>query len=164
MTGVKMVNVNIRKAKLEDAPEILKLVNDLALYEKEPEAVKLTIEDLKRDGFGENPYFHCLIGELNGKIEGFSLYFFTWSTWEGCPSLYLEDLYVRETVRGSGLGGRLFKELAKIAVDKGCARFEWSVLDWNKLARDFYHNLGAKHKEGWLPYRLEGEALKTLGS
>ncbi len=159
-----MAVVSIRKAKVEDSPEIFKLINDLALYEKEPDAVKLTVEDIRRDGFGENPYFKCLIGELDGKIEGFSLYFFTWSTWEGCPSLYLEDLYVRESARGSGLGGKLFKELAKLAVSKGCARFEWSVLDWNKLARDFYHKLGAEHKEGWLPYRIEGEALKDLGS
>lgn len=154
----------IRKAKIEDCPKILELIHDLALYEKEPESVKTTVEDLERDGFGEKPFFQCLIAELDGEVVGFSLYFFTWSTWEGRPSLYLEDLYVKDAGRGKGFGLSLLKALAKIAVDKDCKRFEWSVLDWNDLARDFYHKLGAKHKEGWLPYRIEGEALKDLAS
>ncbi len=154
----------LRKATVEDAPEIMKLIHDLALYEKEPESVKLSIEDLKRDGFGDNPYFHCGIGEIDGEVMGFSLYFFTWSTWEGRPSLYLEDLYVREAARGKGLGAALLKNLAKIALDKNCVRFEWAVLDWNELARDFYHKLGAKHQEGWLPYRIQGNALRELAN
>ena len=156
--------MSIRKARVEDCEKIVELIHDLAVYEKEPDSVKINIEDLKRDGFGENPLFQCLIAELDGVVVGFSLYFFTWSTWEGKPSLYLEDLYVKDAGRGKGFGVALLKELAKIALEKNCARFEWSVLDWNDLARDFYHKLGAKHKEGWLPYRIEGEALKTLAS
>lgn len=154
--------MEIRNAKKEDAPEILKLVHDLALYEKEPKEVKLTVEDIIRDGFGESPYFECLIGEMNGEVVAFALYFFKWSTWKGCPSMHLEDLYVRDKARGEGFGIGLLKRLAKIAVEKNCARFEWSVLDWNDLARNFYHKLGAANQEGWLSYRIDGEALKKL--
>lgn len=157
-----MTSIHIRPAKTEDTTAILQLIRDLAVYEKEPDAVKTTEEDLLRDGFGENPIFKSLIGEIDGQIQGFALYFFTWSTWEGRPTLYLEDLFVRPEARSKGLGFQLFQKLAQIAVDKKCARFEWAVLDWNQLARDFYHRLGAKHKEDWLPYRLEGPALIKL--
>ncbi|MEO0334863.1 MAG: GNAT family N-acetyltransferase [Pseudomonadota bacterium] len=153
----------IRPATKEDVNEILRLIHRLADYEKEPEAVKTKTEDLIRDGFSsDNPYFKCLMAEHEGQVRGFALYFFTWSTWEGRPSLYLEDLFVEPEARGSGLGQSLLQALAKIALEQNCRRFEWSVLDWNMLARDFYHNLGAKHMEGWLPYRLEGDALRTL--
>ncbi|NQZ02044.1 MAG: GNAT family N-acetyltransferase [Bdellovibrionales bacterium] len=152
----------IREATKEDIPEILRLIQLLAEYEKEPDAVKTTAEDLLRDGFSDKPYFNCLMAEHEGVVRGFALYFYNWSTWEGRPSLYLEDLFVEPEARGSGLGLELLKTLAGIAVEKNCKRFEWSVLDWNQLARDFYHKLGAKHMEGWLPYRMEGEALKRL--
>ena len=152
----------IREATKEDIPEILRLIQLLAEYEKEPDAVKTTAEDLLRDGFYDKPYFNCLMAEHEGVVRGFALYFYNWSTWEGRPSLYLEDLFVEPEARGSGLGLELLKTLAGIAVEKNCKRFEWSVLDWNQLARDFYHKLGAKHMEGWLPYRMEGEALKRL--
>ena len=151
--------MNIRKATTNDIPQILKLIRELAVYEKEPNAVKTTEEDLLRDGFSDTPYFHCLVGEVSGEIHAMGLYFFKWSTWEGCPSLFLEDLYVRESKRGNGFGVALLKELAKMAVKKNCKRFEWEVLDWNKSARDFYHKIGAEHKKGWLPYRLDGEKL-----
>ncbi len=153
---------NIRSAKKEDVPTILKLIKELAEYEKEPHAVKTNHEDLLRDGFSETPLFQCLIGEVNREAVGFALYFFTWSTWEGRPTLYLEDLYVRESKRGTGLGFSMFKKLAEIAVEKNCSRFEWAVLDWNQSARDFYHKLGAFHKNDWLPYRLEGSSLLNL--
>jgi GNAT superfamily N-acetyltransferase len=149
----------IRQATREDVPQILRLIHELAIYEKEPEAVKTSEQDLIRDGFTDNPYFHCLMGEQDGQVRGYALYFFNWSTWEGRPSLYLEDLFVEPEARGSGLGLGLLKALAKITAEKQCHRFEWSVLDWNQLARDFYHKIGAKHMQGWLPYRLEGEAL-----
>ena len=154
-----MEQPSLREATAEDVHEILRLIRALAVYEKEPDAVKTTTEDLLRDGFGETPYFHCLPAEEGGRAKGFALYFFNWSTWEGRPSLYLEDLFVEPQARGTGLGLMLLKELAKIAVQRNCRRFEWSVLDWNQLARDFYHKIGARHMEGWLPYRLEGDAL-----
>ncbi len=149
----------IRKAKPEDAPEILKLIKELALFEKEPEAVKTTVDDILRDGFGQNPFFQCLVVEMEGKVEAMALYFFCWSTWTGRPSLFLEDLMVRENKRGSGIGLSLLKELAKVAVENNCARFEWEVLDWNQGARDFYHKIGARWMDGWLVYRLDGEEL-----
>lgn len=157
-----MDNIKIRKWNQNDARDVLKLIHELAVYEKEPDAVKTTTEDLIRDGFSDTPVFHCLVTEVNGEIVGMALYFFTWSTWEGRPTLYLEDLYVKESQRGKGYGLSLFQKLGQIAVEKKCARYEWAVLDWNQPARDFYHSHGASHKIGWLPYRLEGEALKKL--
>lgn len=157
-------NITTRTATPNDIPHILQLIHDLAIYEKEPEAVITTEQDLLRDGFGESPVFRTLMGEVDGHVQGFALYFFTWSTWEGRPTLYLEDLFVRPEARGAGLGFRLFQTLAQVAVEKNCARFEWSVLDWNQLARDFYHRLGARHMQGWLPYRLEGDALNNLAN
>ena len=156
--------MELRKAQASDADNIVELIKELALYEKEPDAVKTTAEDLLRDGFSDNPYFRCIVAEEDNKLEGFALYFFTWSTWEGRPTLYLEDLFVRESSRNKGIGFQLFQKLSQIAVEKNCARFEWAVLDWNTPARDFYHKMGAFHKKDWLPYRLEGEALKTLAS
>ncbi len=157
-TGVML----IRKASPSDVPEILKLITELAVYENEPDAVKTTEADLLRDGFSENPYFQCLVAETDTGVEGLALFFFRWSTWEGRPSLFLEDLYVRDSQRGKGMGMALLKELAKVAVENNCKRFEWEVLDWNQVARDFYHKIGATHKEGWLPYRLDGEPLTTF--
>lgn len=156
--------LTIRPSTKKDVPLILQLIHDLAVYEREPDAVKASEADLLRDGFGENPTFQCLMGDIDGHVQGFALYFFTWSTWEGRPTLYLEDLFVRPEARGAGLGFQLFQSLATIAVEKNCARFEWAVLDWNQLARDFYHRLGAQHKQGWLPYRIEGAALTALAS
>lgn len=152
----------IRAAEKKDVPAILELIHLLAVYEKEPDAVKTTEADLLRDGFGEKPFFECLVAEEEGVVNGFALFFFNWSTWEGRPTLYLEDLLVRPSARGRGLGQALFQKLASIAVERNCARFEWSVLDWNQLARDFYHQFGAFHKKGWLSYRMEGNALREL--
>lgn len=153
----------IRPAKKEDIPRILELIKELAVFEKEPDAVKTTEKDLLRDGFSDTPYFHILVfEEKSGFIPAFALYFFNWSTWEGQPSLHLEDLYVAESSRGQKIGFQLLKHLAKIALEKNCRRFEWEVLDWNESARTFYHKIGASHKKGWLPYRLEGPALKQL--
>lgn len=154
----------LRAATKNDIPAILELIHELAIYEKEPDAVKTTAEDLLRDGFGDRPLFECQVAELEGAIEGFALYFYTWSTWQGRPSLYLEDLFVRDSTRGHGLGKALLMKLAQIAVEKKCQRFEWSVLDWNDLARNFYHSLGAQHMKGWLPYRVDGQALLDLAA
>ena len=156
--------MKIRNAIKHDAPAILRLIKELALFENEPEAVKTTEEDIIRDGFGDNPYFNCIVAEKDGDVLGMAIYYFCWSTWTGRPSMFLEDLYVQESQRGSGMGLALLKECAKIAVSKNCARFEWEVLDWNQGARDFYHKLGAHHMDGWLPYRLDGDKLQSFAS
>jgi GNAT superfamily N-acetyltransferase len=156
--------MNIRIANIDDVPSILSLIHELAVFEKEPMAVKTTTTDLIRDGFGENPKFHCIVADENQHLKGFALFFYTWSTWEGRPTLYLEDLFVKENARGLGIGLALLKNLAQRAVKENCKRFEWAVLDWNTPARDFYHSLGAYHKKEWLPYRLEGEKLHELAS
>lgn len=152
----------LRKAEAEDAATILHLIKALAEYEKESEAVACTREDILRDGFGERPVFECLLAEVNHLPVGFALYFFNWSTWRGSPTLYLEDLFVVPEHRGMSIGLGLFVKLAQTAMECNCRRLEFEVLDWNQLACDFYHGLGAFHKRGWLPYRLEGEHLREL--
>ncbi len=154
----------IRKASAADAPAILALIKKLAAYEKEPDAVVCTVEDIVRDGFGPNPYFDCLLAEAEGRTVAFALYYFKWSTWTGSACLHLEDLFVEPEYRGRKIGLSLLKELARIALARYCDRFEWDVLDWNMLARDFYHGLEAFAKDGWLGYRLEGEALARLAA
>lgn len=152
----------IRDAVSADVPEIAALIRELALYEKEPEAAVVTEADLLRDGFGPQPYFHCLIAECDHAVAGFGLYFFQYSTWQGRPSLYLEDLFVREAYRKRGIGKSFFARLAQIAVERHCTRFQWECLDWNTPALDFYDSLGAKVMHQWLNLRVTGEALTQL--
>lgn len=164
----------IRKATRADVPTILKLVKELALYEREPDAVVATEDDFLRDGFGEHPVFEVLIAEapeeprtcappgIPSGIVGFALYFFTWSTWVGKRCLHLEDLYVKPEVRGRGAGLALMRALAKAAVDAGCGRFIWQVMDWNAPAIRFYENLGAKVMKESIAVRLEGRPLYAL--
>lgn len=160
----------IRPATQADIPLILELIRELAIYEKEPDAAVATAEDLRRDGFGANPYFHVLIAETEhiGKegVEtapaGFALYFYNYSTWQGKPGLYLEDLFVRPVYRGLGLGKALLAELARIAIARGCGRMQWQVLDWNQPAIDFYQAVGAHILRDWLPCRVEGEGIPQL--
>jgi GNAT superfamily N-acetyltransferase len=158
-----MRNVTIRPAAPADAETILAFIKGLAAFEREPDAVKTTPDDLRRDGFGQHPKFEVLIAELAGEPVGFALFFPTYSTWEGRPGLYLEDLFVTERARGQGIGRKLMAALAAIAVTRGCTRLELSVLHWNP-AREFYHHLGLSHMEEWLPYRLTGEALEALAA
>ena len=157
-----MTDFQIRWATDQDAGVILDLIRGLAVYEKEPDQVACTVEDIVRDGFGEKPFFEVLLAEREERAVGFALFFFNWSTWTGKPTLYLEDLFVLPEYRQEGIGAALLRRCARVAVDRGCARFEWAVLDWNQPARDFYHRLGAAHKEEWLPYRIDGEALLRL--
>ncbi|MEK7432989.1 MAG: GNAT family N-acetyltransferase [Cyanobacteriota bacterium] len=154
--------INIRKAKKEDIDLILFFIKELAIYEKEPESAVATYDDILRDGFGENPYFYVLIAELDNKPAGFAFYFYNYSTWLGKTTLFLEDLFVIPEFRKNGIGKKLLVELAKIAVEKNCGRFQWQVLDWNKPAIDFYESLGAYHLEEWFTYRLTGEKLINL--
>ena len=153
----------VRPATPADVETILGFIKGLAAFEKEPDAVKATLEDLRRDGFGKQPKFEVLIAELDGEPVGFALFFPTYSTWEGRPGIYLEDLFVTEHARGQGLGRKLMAALAAIAVARGCRRLELSVLHWNPT-REFYHHLGMAHMQEWLPYRLAGEALQALAA
>lgn len=154
--------LSIRPATPADAGTILELIHGLAVYEREPDAVQTTEADILRDGFGERPLFEVVIAEWDGTPAGFALFFHTWSTWVGRPSLFLEDLFVLETHRGRGIGKALLVHLAGIAVERQCGRFVWNVLDWNQPAIDFYESLGAKVVHEWLTMRVEGDAIARL--
>ncbi len=154
----------IRTAEPADAPLILGFIRALAAYEREPDAVDATEEDLLRYGFGPQPFFQCLIAEWHGKPAGFALYFYDFSTWIGKPGLYLEDLFVHPEFRGNGIGKALLKHLARIAVEKGCARMKWEVLDWNTPAIDFYHSLGADLQREWLNVRMTSDSIARLAA
>jgi GNAT superfamily N-acetyltransferase len=155
-------SVILRKATADDAGLILSLVRELALYEKEPDAVVAREEDFVRDGFGPKPKFHVLIAEERGTAVGFAFYFFGYSTWQGRPVLKLEDLFVRPEARKNGAGRALMERLAQIALEEGCTRFEWQVLDWNTPAKEFYARLGAKVLPEWEQVRMVDPSLSLL--
>ena len=154
--------LRIRTATQADIPVILELIKALAEYERAPEQAVARAEDLRRDGWGPEPKFRVLIAEWDNKPAGFALFFFNYSTWQGRPGLYLEDLFVRPEFRGKGIGKALLVHLAQIAVRENCGRFVWQVLDWNQPAFDFYESLGAKKLTEWITMRVEGEALERL--
>jgi GNAT superfamily N-acetyltransferase len=156
--------LRLRPATPADVPVILQLVRALAAYERAPEAVVATEEDLLRQGFGAAPRFSVLLAEQDGEVAGFALWFFTFSTWLGRPGMWLEDLFVRPEMRGRGIGKALMLELARIAVREGCGRFEWNVLDWNQPSLDFYRSLGARQLDEWVGCRVEGNALRALAA
>lgn len=157
-----MKRIEIRDANIEDASLILKFVTDLATYENAKHEVLATVADIKRSLFGEHSTAKAVICCLNDKPIGFAVYFFNYSTWLGKNGLYLEDLYVSPDNRGSGAGIALLKHLAKIAVSKGCGRFEWSVLDWNEPAINFYKSIGAKPLDEWVGYRMSERELMNF--
>jgi len=159
-----MPTPSIRQAKIEDAALILKFVVDLAVYEKAEDEVVATVADIESSIFSDKFNTNAVICELDGNPIGFAVYFFNYSTWQGKHGLYLEDLYVSPEHRGTGAGKALLKHLAKVAVDNDCGRFEWSVLDWNEPAIQFYKSIGAKPKDGWTGYRMSGDALEGFGS
>jgi GNAT superfamily N-acetyltransferase len=152
----------IRPATRADIPQILTFIRALAAYERAPDAVTATAADLERDGFGPNPFYFCLIAEHDGGAAGFALFFYNYSSWLGRPGIYLEDLFVEPALRGLGIGKALLERVATIAVEKGCQRFEWAVLDWNTPAIEFYRARGAKFMDEWKIVRVSGEALKGL--
>ncbi len=133
----------IRRATAEDARQILKFIRALAAFERAPDAVEATEEGLIRDGFGPHPFFECLIADYDGQPAGFALYFFNYSTWVGRPGIYVEDLFVLPEFRRLGIGRALLKRVAAIAVENGCQRLQWEVLDWNTPAIDFYRAIGS---------------------
>lgn len=152
----------VRQATPADVPTILRFVRDLAEYEREPDAVEATEPMLHDALFGATPAAEAVIAEADGQPIGFALFFHNFSTWKGRRGLYLEDLYVTPEARGSGAGRALLAHLAALALDRGCARFEWSVLDWNAPAIGFYRAIGAVGMEEWTVQRLEGAALARL--
>jgi GNAT superfamily N-acetyltransferase len=154
--------LTIRTATRADVPQILAFIRALAAYEREPDAVIATEEGLLQDGFGPNPYFHCLIADHDGVPAGFALYFFNYSTWMGRPGIYLEDLFVLPEFRGLGIGKALLKQVGAIAVEMGCKRLQWEVLDWNTPAIDFYRAMGAEFLDEWRNVRVSGDALLQL--
>ena len=155
------MNFTIRKGRIEDASAILGLIKELALFEKEPEAVVVTVEDIKREGFGENPFFQTLIAEKEGEIVGMALYYYRFSTWKG-KTIHLEDLIVKQAMRGQNIGGVLYKTLLEQAYKEKIRRVEWAVLDWNTPARDFYIKSGAKILDGWETVQMDEEGLRNF--
>lgn len=156
----------VRPAAPADVPLILALVRELAEYERAADQVVATEESLMRnlfgEGFGRGPVAEALVGEIDGASQGFALYFSNFSTWLATSGIYLEDLYVRPAWRGHGLGRALLTRLAQIAVERGCGRLEWAVLNWNEPAMGFYRTLGATPMTDWTTWRLAGPALKRL--
>jgi GNAT superfamily N-acetyltransferase len=152
----------IRPATPADVPVIEKLIRDLAEYEKLSHAVTLSTADLHSHLFGPRPYAEVLLAEDAGAVVGFALFFHNYSTFRGKPGIYLEDLFVIPEARGRGYGKKLLAALAKLAVERDCARVEWSVLNWNTPSIEFYKSLGAKPMDEWTVYRLTDEALVKL--
>jgi GNAT superfamily N-acetyltransferase len=156
-----MSDISIRAATRDDVGTLLGFVRALAAFERMPDAVSASEADLLRDGFGPTPRFEARLALLDRRPCGFSLFFTNYSTWEGRPGLYLEDIFVADWARRHGVGRRLIADLAAIALERDYRRLDLSVLDWNP-ARAFYERLGIGHKQGWLPYRVSGDALAAL--
>jgi GNAT superfamily N-acetyltransferase len=154
----------IRLATPLDVPVLLELVRELAVYEREPDAVVATEADLHEALFGDDAVASCHVALLDGRVVGFALWYRTFSTWQGKPGLWLEDLFVRPEARGTGLGKALLVELARTAVARGWARFEWWVLDWNTSAQGFYRSLGARPEDAWTVWRVDGPELTALAA
>ncbi|KQY19980.1 GNAT family N-acetyltransferase [Rhizobium sp. Root482] len=155
---------DIRKAVPQDAGTILRFITELAVYEKAGHEVEATVETVTRSLFGPQSVSQAAIIERDGVPVGFAVWFFSYSTWQARNGLYLEDLYVTPDQRGSGAGRLMLRYLARIAVEKGCGRFEWSVLDWNEPAIKAYEAIGAEPLNEWTRYRLAGDALETFAA
>ncbi len=156
--------VSIRPATAADAPLMLRFIHGLAEYEREPNAVVATEQDLIRDGFGPQPKYRCLIAEWDGRPAGFAFFFYNYSTWLGKPGLYLEDLFVLPEMGGKGIGKALLVKLAQIAVAENCYGMRWQVLEWNEPALKFYETLGAHVMDEWETMRLTEPALSKLAA
>ncbi|HEY9101938.1 GNAT family N-acetyltransferase [Chitinimonas sp.] len=156
--------LHIRPAVVTDAATILQFITELAIYEKAEDQVAATVETITSSLFGASSPAKALICEQGGVAIGFAVYFFSYSTWLAKPGLYLEDLYVSPQARGLGAGKYLLQYLAGIAVEQGCGRFEWSVLDWNEPAIGFYKSIGAAPQSEWVRYRMEGEAIREFAT
>ncbi len=158
------MTLNIRAAAPSDLDTIVRFIRALAEYEKLADEVRLAPETLGRHLFGGTPMAEVLIGEIDGIPRGFALFFHNFSTFEGRPGIYLEDLFVEPEARGAGLGKALLARLARLAQERGCARLEWAVLDWNAPSIAFYKSLGAEPMDEWTVYRVDGDALVELAA
>ena len=156
--------LRLRPAVRSDVPLILSFIRELATYERDADAVVATEESLLRDGFGQRPFFQATIAEWSGDPVGFAFWFYAYSTWRAQPTLYLEDLFVRPEARGRGIGKEMMRFLARTALDTGCGRFVWQVLDWNEPSIRFYESLGAQVVREWLTCRIDGDALRALAA
>ena len=151
----------IRKATKNDMPSVLELIQELATFEKEPDAVVVTVADLIRDGFSENPLFQCFVAEVENEIIGMALYYYRYSTWKG-KTIHLEDLIVKENKRGTGAGFALYKEIIKEGKAENVRRIEWNVLDWNTPAIDFYEKSGAKVLGDWRVVHMDDKGIEQF--
>jgi len=156
--------MNVRVATVNDVPDIVGFIRELAEYERLSHEAVATEDDLRRELFCDDPVPRALIGEIDGKAEGFALYFLNFSTFLGKPGIYLEDLFVKPEYRNKGYGKALLVHLARLANQRGCGRFEWSVLDWNTPSIEFYRGLGARPLEEWTLFRLDGDELTNFGT
>jgi GNAT superfamily N-acetyltransferase len=159
---VARMTATIRPARPGDESDILRLIQALADYEREPDAVETTAEELRAHLFADVPRVFAHVAEQDGRVVGIAVWFLNFSTWTGRHGIYVEDLFVEPAVRGSGVALRLIRALATEAKAQGYARMEWAVLDWNEPAKAFYRRLGARHNQTWEPWRLDGEALAAL--
>ncbi|WP_026703914.1 GNAT family N-acetyltransferase [Flavobacterium soli] len=153
--------MNIRKGTKQDIYSVLNLIKELAVFEKEPDAVVITVEDLERDGFSATPLFHTFVAEVDAKIVGVALYYYRYSTWKG-KTIHLEDLIVNEKMRGKGLGFALYSEVLKQGKRDNVRRVEWNVLDWNTPAIDFYEKSGAKLLETWRVVQMDEKGIEEF--
>ena len=153
------MNALIRKAEKKDSLAILNLIKELALFEKEPESVKLKLSDIENDGFGTKPLFECIVAEINERIIGMAIYYPRYSTWNG-PTIHLEDLIVSEQYKGKGIGTQLYSNFIKMAFNSGVKRGEWNVLDWNSPAINFYKKSGAKVLDDWRSVQMHRSEMK----
>ncbi|PCH73307.1 MAG: GNAT family N-acetyltransferase [Flavobacteriaceae bacterium] len=155
------MKVIIRKGIKSDMPSALRLIHELAVFENEPDAVELRLEDLENDGFGASPLFECYVAELENTIVGLALFYPRYSTWKG-PTIHLEDLIVQEDKRQFKIGGQLYRKVIEHAYKLGVKRIEWNVLDWNTPAIDFYKNSGANVMNEWCNVQMDQKAMKTF--
>lgn len=153
--------MKIRKGTIEDMNSVLSLINELAVFENEPDAVEVTVEDLKRDGFSSTPLFQTFVAEVNNEIIGIALYYYRYSTWKG-KTIHLEDLVVKESKRGTGAGFALYSEILKQGKRDGVKRVEWNVLDWNTNAIQFYEKSGAKILKDWKVVQMDEKGIATF--
>ena len=157
------MSITIREARPEDAAAIYAMIYELAVYEKAPEEVITTPDEIRETLFGADSKTEALIAEYEGKIAGYAVFFTSYSTWLGRNGIYMEDLYVSPAYRGLGAGKALLKHIAQLAVQRQCGRLEWSVLDWNQPAIDFYQGMGAQLLPEWRIVRVTGDALLKMG-
>ena len=154
------MDVILRKAEPSDMKAVLSLIRELAAFENEPGAVEITEKQLREDGFGPSPYFEVIVAETQGTVVGMALFYYRYSTWKG-RTIHLEDLIVKEDYRNKGFGSLLYTEVLRIAHGKGLKRVEWNVLDWNKVAIDFYESTGAKLLPDWRVVQMDEQGLRN---